>query len=66
MLVTVEIKCTATRKWEPVANFVYSTLAVECARALSQFDGCTYRVLDNRWPDEANEVTIFYGREIQD
>lgn len=59
MKVEIERKATATHKWWPVAKFELGTHAMEAARALSEADGCAYRVLDKRWPDEQVEAIIY-------
>jgi hypothetical protein len=40
-------------------------MAVEAARAFSQWDQHTYRVLDKRFPDEGIEVTLISNGEVQ-
>lgn len=59
MKVEVEMRDTVTHKWWPVAKFEYGAHAMEAARALSEADGCVYRVLDKRWPEEQIEAIIY-------
>jgi len=65
MKIDLERKCTATHDWEQVATFRYFIDAEATARLLSKLDGVTYRVLDNRWPDEGVEVTLYANGEIE-
>jgi hypothetical protein len=59
MKIEVELMDTIQRKWWLVAKFEYGIHAMEAARALSEADGQTYRVLDKRWPDEQAEAIIY-------
>lgn len=59
MKVELERQCTATRRWFPVAKFELGLDAMDCAEALSIKDGCRYRVVDPRWPDQAPLTTIY-------
>jgi hypothetical protein len=59
MNVDLEMRDRVTHKWWTVARFEYGSHAMEAARALSEADGCVYRVLDRRWPDEDVESIIY-------
>lgn len=59
MKVEIEVKDNVCHKWWLVAKFELGSLAMEAARALSEADGGTYRVLDKRWPDEQVEAIIY-------
>lgn len=59
MKVRIDIKDTTYHRWYPVAVFEFGTQAMEAARALSEADGRTYRVVDSRWPDEEDGVIIY-------
>lgn len=59
MKIEVEQKDRELHKWWPVARFEYGAHAMEAARALSEADGLTYRVLDRRWPDEEPQAIIY-------
>lgn len=62
MQIDLECKCTATHKWVLVARFEYAGLANTAARTLSQYDGCTYRVVDRRWPDHSDPSVYIFER----
>jgi hypothetical protein len=53
-----------THEWELVATFRYSHMAVEAARAFSQWDQHAYRVIDKRFPDEGIEVTLISNGHV--
>jgi hypothetical protein len=59
MKVEIEMQDGVTHKWWPVAKFELGAHAMEAARALSEADGCVYRVLDKRWPEEQIEAIIY-------
>jgi hypothetical protein len=59
MKIEVEVMDSIQHRWWPVAKFEYGAHAMEAARALSEADGQTYRVLDNRWPDEQVEAILY-------
>lgn len=59
MRVQIDIKDTTYHRWYPVAKFEYGAQAMEAARALSEADGRTYRVVDYRWPDSVGETIIY-------
>ena len=59
MKVRIDIKDTTYHRWYPVAVFEFGTQAMEAARALSEADGRTYRVIDYRWPDSVGETIIY-------
>ncbi len=59
MKVDLEVRDDVCHKWWMVAKFEYGTHAMEAARALSEADGCVYRVTDRRWPDEQAESIIY-------
>lgn len=59
MKVQIEMKDATYHRWYPVAMFEHGTQAMEAARALSEADGRTYRVIDYRWPDEEDGVIIY-------
>lgn len=60
MKIEVEQKDREFHKWWPVARFEYGAHAMEAARALSESDGGTYRVIDRRWPDDEPMAAIIY------
>lgn len=65
MKIDLECKCTATHKWVLVARFELSRPALDAAKALSNLDGCKYRVVDDRWPDHiAPLVSIYEAGEL--
>lgn len=65
MKVALERQCKVTRRWFPVAKFSLGLDAMDCAESLSRSDGCRYRVLDSRWPDEGPLTTIYAnGTEV--
>lgn len=59
MKVRIDIKDATYHRWYAVAMFEHGTQAMEAARALSEADGRTYRVVDGRWPDEDDGVIIY-------
>jgi hypothetical protein len=63
MKVEVDIKDTTYHRWYPVAKFEHGAQAMEAARALSEADGRTYRVVDYRFPIE-EDLTIIYENGI--
>ena len=65
MDVLIERKCAVTHRWFPVAKFALGMDALDAAKALSQLDGGSYRVVDDRWPDHsAPLVTIYEAGEF--
>ena len=62
--ILLERKCTATQQWDVVSNFRYSHDAEVCALLLSKLDAGKYRVVDQRWPDEGDEVTLYDNGEL--
>jgi hypothetical protein len=64
LLIDLETKCTASQRWEPVATFRFSHMAIEAALSFSKLDTGTYRITDNRWPDEGPEVTIITNGKV--
>jgi hypothetical protein len=65
MLIDLETKCTATHAWEPVATFRFSHMATQAALSFSKLDNGTYRITDNRWPDEGPSVTIITNGKVE-
>ena len=59
MKIEVEVKDTIQHRWWLVAKFEYGIHAMEAARVFSEGDGRTYRVLDNRWPEEQREAILY-------
>ena len=59
MKVELEMRDTVTHKWWPVARFEYGIHAMEAARVFSEADGCVYRVIDRRWPEENVEAILY-------
>jgi hypothetical protein len=64
MKIDLQQKSTDTHKWELIARFRYSHMAVEAARAFSKVDHGTYRVLDHRFPTEGIEVTLISNGHV--
>lgn len=62
--IVLERKCTATNKWLLVARFRYNVDAQPCAKLLSKLDQTSYRILDSRWPDEGDDITVYINGEI--
>lgn len=62
MQIDLECKCTATHKWVLVARFEYVIFANTAARALAEYDGSTYRVVDRRWPDLDGDCVYVFER----
>lgn len=60
MNVLIERKCTATHKWFPLARFEMGMDALSAAKELSKLDGCTYRVVDDRWPQHMPALITLY------
>ena len=65
MKVEVEQKDREFHRWRLVARFEYGAHAMEAARALSEADGGTYRVIDRRWMDEEPQAIIYKGGVAQ-
>jgi hypothetical protein len=65
MKIELEQKDTETHKWHPVATFRFAHMAVEAGRAFSKWDQHVYRVVDKRWPNEGDEITIIRNGEVQ-
>ena len=59
MKIELELKDDVTHRWWLVARFEYGAHAMEAARALSEADGCLYRVTDKRWPEEQREAILY-------
>jgi hypothetical protein len=59
MKVQIEMKDATYHRWYPVAVFEFGAQAMEAARALSEADGRTYRVIDYRWPEGKGETIIY-------
>lgn len=64
MNVELEAKCNVTHIWHTVAKFFTATEAGYAARALSKEVNGTYRISDNRWPEEGVSVTVYTNGEI--
>ena len=64
MLIDLQHRNTDSHKWELVATFRYSHMAVEAACAFSNVDQGTYRVIDKRFPDEGIEVTLISNGKV--
>ena len=62
--ILLERKCTAAHKWDLVADFRYHHDAEACALLLSKLDADRYRIVDQRWPDEGDEVTLYDNGEF--
>jgi hypothetical protein len=60
MDVLIERKCPVSHRWFSVARFELGLDALDAAKALSQLDGSSYRVVDNRWPDEKTPLVTVY------
>lgn len=59
--IRVERQCTVNHRWFNVAWFELGVDAMDCAKALSKADGCTYRVIDERWPEESKPLVSLYA-----
>jgi hypothetical protein len=64
MLIDLQQRDAETHKWELVATFRYSHMAVEAACAFSKWDQHAYRVIDKRFPDEGIEVTLISNGHV--
>jgi hypothetical protein len=40
-------------------------MAVEAGRAFSKWDQHVYRVVDKRWPNEGDEITIIRNGQVE-
>lgn len=60
MKIEIHQKDTETHQWHLVARFEYGTYAMEAARALSEATGGLFKVIDYRWPDDAEKSSIIY------
>jgi hypothetical protein len=65
LLIDLETKCTASQLWEPVATFRFAHMATEAALSFSKLDKGTYRITDNRWPDEGPAITIIINGKVE-
>jgi hypothetical protein len=64
MLIDLECKCTVKHRWELVARFTYGHLAAAAAIALSEHEGCPYRTIDRRFPEEPLVETFVNGAQV--
>jgi len=64
MRILLERKCKVSQQWHSVARFECSVDAEPVACLLSRIDGGAYRTIDQRWPDEGDEVTLYINGEI--
>jgi hypothetical protein len=62
MLITLQVRDRETHKWDVVARFEYGIHAMEAARALSEGDTRTWRIVDNRFDD--GPMTIVYKEGV--
>lgn len=64
MKIEIRQKDTKTREWHTVSQFEYGIHAMEAAKALSKATGALFKVIDWRWPDDAEKSSIIYRNGI--
>lgn len=64
MGIRLERKCSVTKAWALVANFLYNGDAHDCATLLSQLEKGSFRLIDSRWPEEGIDITLYDNGEL--
>ena len=59
MKVELQSKCTATHEWVSMAQFSLASLAADAAMHLSVSLGNPFRIIDRRWPEDGELVTVY-------